>query len=104
MYAFALMMHFTDSVERSDSENYTMLIIIILPVACGSILLLIFVLITCIILCAIKRMCVAKKTPKEDHSQQPAYEEITQIHKDILMKENAAYGHITHTTKNHQSH
>ena len=99
------MMQFTDSIERSDSENYTMLIIIILPVACGSVLLLIFVLITCILLlCAIKRMCVARKTPKEDHNQQPAYEEITQFHKEVLMKENAAYGHVTHTPKNSQSH
>ena len=76
-------------------------------------------------------MCVAKKTSKEDHNQQPTYEEIAhvQFHKEILMSENAAYGrkealvsesaayghkeilvsenaaysNVTHTAKNHQS-
>ena len=44
-------------------------------------------------------MCVTKKTSEEDHNQQPTYEEITQCHKEVLMEENAAYGHITRATK-----
>lgn len=96
-------MHFTESTEASDSETYTLLKIL-LPVACGTILL--FVLIICIIICAIKRMCVAKMTLEEDHTQQPVYEEITRCNKDniIPMEENAAYGHIMCTTKTHQFH
>ena len=38
-------------------------------------------------------------TIEDDHRQQPTYKE---CHKEIMMEENAAYGHITHTTKNHQ--
>ena len=66
-----------------------LLLLIIVP----TILIIIFVL----TLCVIKRMGVANKT-SEDHNQQPTYEEITQCPKDILMEENAAYGHITHAS------
>ena len=67
--------------------------IILIPLI-STILITLFV----IILCALKRICVAKKTSKEDHNQQPTYEEITQYHKDnvIIMEENAAYVKKTH--------
>ena len=48
------------------------------------------------------RMCVAKKTLDEDHSNEdPTYEDIIPCHQDnmIPLEENAAYGHITHATK-----
>ena len=52
-----------------------------------------------LLLCAIKRMCVAKMSTSEDLNQQPTYEEITQYRKGIPMEENTAYGHVTHVTK-----
>ena len=72
----------------------TLLIILIPLIVFVTVLIMFFVL----TLCTIKRMCVAKKT-SEDLNQQPTYEEITQCHKDILMDENVAYGHITHATR-----
>ena len=49
------------------------------------------------------RVCVAKKTLDEDHNnEEPTYEDIVTVpcHQDIIpMEENAAYGHITCTTK-----
>ena len=93
---------FTDSAETSDSQNY-ILLIIILPVACGTVLL--FVLISFVIIpCVIRRMRVAKKSLEDHINQQPMYEEITQCYKDssIEMELNASYGHIvTHSTQNH---
>ena len=56
-------------------------------------------------LCAIKKMCVTKKTSKsvEEPKQQPIYDEIPQYnHEEILVEGNTAYGHVIkcHTSKN----
>ena len=58
---------FTDSTETSDSQNYTLLTIV-LPVACGTVLLFVLIIFV-IILCVIRRMRVAKKS-LEDHINQ----------------------------------
>jgi hypothetical protein len=84
-----------------DSENYSLLIIV-LPVVCGTVFLLVLITFT-IILCAIVRMCVAKRSLEEDINQQPTYAEIGQCRKDtddIQLELNTSYGHIRHTTSN----
>ena len=80
----------------NDNKTSEEIIILIPSIIFTTILIILFVL----TLCAIKRrVCVAKKTLEEDHNQPPTYEEITQCHKDILMEENDAYGHITHASR-----
>ena len=77
------------------SSVNSLLIILTPSIIVATTLIILFVL----TLCDIKRMCVTKKTSKEDHSEQPTYEEITQCHKEILMEENTAYGYIIHNLK-----
>ena len=99
------LLDFTDSTETSDSQNYTLLTIV-LPVACGTVLLLVLISFV-IILCVTRRMRVTKKSLEDHINQQPMYEEITQCYKDsnIEMELNTSYGRIvTHSTQNHLSH
>ena len=81
-------------LPMSNKTSGNTLLIILIP-------LIIFVtifLVLIITLCAVKTMCVPKKT-SEDLNQQPTYEEITQCHTGMLMEGNAAYGHITHASR-----
>ena len=77
-------------IDLSNRTSWSTLLIISLTIV-AIILIIVFAL----TICAITRMCVAKKISEEDQNQQPTYEEITQSHKEISMEENAAYGHIT---------
>ena len=78
--------------ETSDSavEDGALTILIPSSILSTFVVIILFAL----TLCAIKRMCVAKKTDEDHINQQPVYEEVTQCHKGIPMEENAAYGHI----------
>ena len=96
---------FTDSTETSDSQNYTLLTVV-LPFACGTVLLFVLIIFV-IILCVIRRTRVAKKSLEDHINQQLMYEEIVQCRKDsnIEMELNTSYGRIvTHSTQNHLSH
>ena len=81
----------------NKTSGNTLLFIIILVILSGIILLIGLP----VIFCMIKRKCVAKKTSEEDQrTQQPIYEEIPP-HIGIVMKGNAAYGHVIHANKNY---
>jgi hypothetical protein len=71
-------------------------LLIIIPIFSGTILILLILL----TLCAIKKICVKKKTSEEDPKQQPIYDDIAQYHEEIQMEGNAAYGNVVHTSKN----
>ena len=85
----------TIDLSNKTSGN-TLLIILIPSIIFATISIMIFLV---LLLCVIKRMCVAKKSTSEDPNQQPTYEEITRCRKGIPMEENTAYGHVIHATK-----
>lgn len=82
------------------SEN-NLVIILIPSITFGTIILI--TIISVIVLCAIKRMCLVQKT-SEDPNQQPIATIITQRHKEIPMEENAAYAHVQLRGQDHALH
>ena len=87
--------------KTSDSEDILLLIILIPSTILSTIAILFVILI--LTLFVVMRICVAKKTLDEDHSNEdPTYDDIVPCHQDniiIPLEENAAYGHVTRTTK-----
>ena len=81
----------------NNKTSMNILLIILIPLI--SFTLIVIVTIFSILLCAIIRVCVAKRSTSEDPNQQPTYEEITQDHIKISMEGNAVYGHVTHDTE-----
>ena len=73
-------------IGLSNRTSWNTLLIIPLTIVAIILIIIVFAL----TICAIKRMCVAKKTSEKDQNQQPTYEEITWCHKEISMEENAA--------------
>ena len=78
----------------SNRTSWNTLLIISLTIV-AIIIFLIILIISSLTICAITRMCMAKKTSEKDQNQQPTYEEITQCHEEISVEENAAYDHVT---------
>ena len=85
---------------NNKASGNTLLIIIILS---GAVLILLIML----TLCAIKRMCVTKKTSEsvEEPKEEPIYDDIKPYFEEIQVEGNDAYGHVKqcHASKNCQN-
>ena len=89
--------------------TWSTLLIIILS---GVIFIFILLGLLLIIICVIKRKCVATKIPKTSktskndlQNQEPMYDEISDTHlKGIQMKGNAAYSHMIQTSQMNSYH
>ena len=81
----------------NNKTSVNILLIILIPLISFALIVTIF----SILICAIIRVCVAKRSTSEseDLNQEPTYEEITQDHIKISMEGNAAYAHVTHDTE-----